>query len=861
MSPHAPERMLPLRVPLIDGEPLDSWLEAMARRNQVTVRTLTAALGWQVPGTRGALVAGIADATLRRIEHQADLPSGCLDDAVLDRHELLGTVRRGGSRYCPGCLAGRGGRWLLAWRLPWVFACTAHHVLLCDTCPACGKVPRAQAMTAGPNPPGTCTAPDRHGQGCGADLREAASCRLAPGDPLLAAQRWTGSLLTLPRPGQQSASAHVLADLGIVATWVLREAPASHFAGFGPGAPAAWQAWKQQSAARQTQPRHFPPASAVLTAALAATAMTMLDGDDADAIARIRALLPPHGDLRRARPVGMPGRHWARLSGPARGRFLRALDPRLGPAERIRYRSGTPMARIPDDPPGLLAARAKAIPQLLWPEWAIRLTPAEGLLPGPFRSAIAACLLMPGHPASGAGEAITTLHAYRSVFAINAVLRALADGHGDVLTAISCLADYLDACGSPIDYQRRRDLIPAETITADRWRELCYSAAAHPGEARRHRDAQRYLFQLLTGADLHDPRHRLAFTVASDRAHYQAFADTLSTSLRTALHDHATVLLDDLGITEPLAWAPPPDCCAHLGLPGPDPDDIDLDAVRRIVITRKLPLGDATAQLGTSTDHIRYALERIPRPAPQPGHNAPHLVHQRQQRARALLTREFFDREYLTAGKTLRQIEAETGLPRKFLAETARQHGITPASASSPAPIDPDWLREQYHDRHRSYAAISTDLGVHIATVIRAARRYGIPARPQGVHSRPEMLATLPPDIPSDIRRAVEGSLQGWHRLLRFQAAMAFPTIEAAAAHLGAHQSTLVHQFRRLERDIGTKLYHRSTPRQPMRPTARGAMLLGALTRPDIAILAISEEPARHATRRITLCPPRGPAS
>jgi DNA-binding transcriptional LysR family regulator len=30
---------------------------------------------------------------------------------------------------------------------------------------------------------------------------------------------------------------------------------------------------------------------------------------------------------------------------------------------------------------------------------------------------------------------------------------------------------------------------------------------------------------------------------------------------------------------------------------------------------------------------------------------------------------------------------------------------------------------------------------------------------------------------------------------------------EAAATFLGAHQSALVHQFRRLERDIGARLY------------------------------------------------------
>jgi hypothetical protein len=65
-------------------------------------------------------------------------------------------------------------------------------------------------------------------------------------------------------------------------------------------------------------------------------------------------------------------------------------------------------------------------------------------------------------PGRGTRTAITGLHAHRSALATGAMLRALAgSGHDTVLTAISCLADYLDTYGSPIDYQRRRDLIPS----------------------------------------------------------------------------------------------------------------------------------------------------------------------------------------------------------------------------------------------------------------------------------------------------------------------------------------------------------------------------------------------------------------
>ena len=809
-----PARTLPLRVPPVPGEAIDSWLEALARRSQVSVGTLAAALGWPFPASPGGLVAGIPGQLLRRIEHQAGLAAGRLDDAVLDRYQPLGPVRRRGSRYCPSCLAERDGRWLLTWRLGWVFACTTHDVLLCDTCPACGQIPRSRTGRAGLNPPGGCANTIVRASRCGADLREATAHRLAPGSPALAAQDWIATLTAAAgaRAGTDGATAqHALIDLGIVASWLLHQAPAAQFAGLGLQALAAWRAWRQQPPAAGRQPGRFPPASAALTAALAATAMTVLTGSDEQAIEQIRALLPPRAGPRRPRPAGLPAPRWRKLSQAARGRFLRALDPDLGPAGRIRYRTGTPQARIPDDPPGLLAARARAIPQLLWPDWAIRLMPARGFAAGPFRSTIAACLLLPGQPGRATGTAITALHAYRSALATGTVLRALADGgHDTVLTAISCLAGYLDTNGSPIDYQRRRDLIPAETITTSQWRDLCYGAAAHPGEARRHRDAQRYLFQLLTGADLHDPRHALAFTAGNDYSHYQAFAGTLPTGLRDALHGHATALLHDLGIGEPLTWAPPPGCCARLILPGPEPDDIDLDAASRLIITEKLPVAGAAARLGTTTGHVRLALEHLPRPARQWGRSAAPPTWQRQQHARAILTREFFEREYITAGKNLRQLEADTGIPRRFLTQVAREYGITMTGVRGPAPAGP------------------CPLPVPDLTGQRPGT--GSPAEPSAA-------------LPDDIRRAAGDSPAGWHRLRRFQIAMTSPTIAAAAAGLRICPSALSHQLRRLEGDIGAKLYQPATSRRPWRPTRRGAALLTALARPGIQALAAVHAP------------------
>ena len=55
-------------------------------------------------------------------------------------------ARASGSRYCPQCLVESGGRWQLAWRLGWSFACLKHACLLADVCPKCAGVPRVHTI-------------------------------------------------------------------------------------------------------------------------------------------------------------------------------------------------------------------------------------------------------------------------------------------------------------------------------------------------------------------------------------------------------------------------------------------------------------------------------------------------------------------------------------------------------------------------------------------------------------------------------------------------------------------------------------------------------------------------------------------
>jgi hypothetical protein len=721
--PPASLRTLPIRVPVAPGESLDSWLEASCRRLDVTTGVLLAALGLRTH-THGLpdYTVCLHPAEARRLADAAGVEAAQLHAMTLrayDGHVLrvdqpsrvVGRsawwARTRGSRYCPSCLSERDGRWLLRWRLSWVFACTDHGVLLHDSCPACGRIPRRTATSLGSlRPAGTC--PGTADRPCGVDLRTIDPLRLAGDDPLLATQRWINTLLSAVEAGTTAklaaTPAVVFGDLRAVGGWLLRHAVEEDFHHFGGHVHHAWQAWRARSASgRIWSSGMVPPAEAALIGATATRAAALLTGDDQDAVDQLGVLLGHGPNRRRVRPPGLAPQQWRQLSDPVKGRFLRALDPDLGTVDRIRYRSLTPQARTPTtggDPPAM--ARARHIPQQLWPGWTIRLLPTHGFYADRFRATIAACLLLPGHPNRNLSQITAHLHPYLRR-RIGTTLKALHDhGYQQVLTAVCQLADYLDHYGSPIDYYRRRAAIGPTTISEIDWQELCYQAGAHPGQARRLLDAQRYLYQLLSGADLNDPSHALGFRTAADRTTYLAFTASLPMPVRDALTDHAARHLQRLGIDEPLTWQPPPGCCQDLQLPGRDPDDIDLEAVHQLVVVDRLPLGAAARRLDTTIDHIRLTLERIPQTSHRWGANTPPMAWQRRQHAQGLLTRDFFEREYIAAGKHLRQIAAETGLPTRLVAHRARQAGITLTRGHHTTPINPDWLRRQYLDRKRS---------------------------------------------------------------------------------------------------------------------------------------------------------------
>lgn len=206
------DRSFPLRVAPIQGEALDSWLDAIAHRHHVPRRAVIERCAIAPISFYGAWIRlltpadidGIAQATGygRHVVDALALPRSGSGVGPLNGARTLPSSTwdwRTSSRWCPQCLTHTGGRWLLAWRLNWTFACPTHHCLLQDGCPNCAAPQRYR--------PPTCTIPeldqcaqptlDLLGQRrpCGADLT-----RVQPADhplslPMARTQRLINALL------------------------------------------------------------------------------------------------------------------------------------------------------------------------------------------------------------------------------------------------------------------------------------------------------------------------------------------------------------------------------------------------------------------------------------------------------------------------------------------------------------------------------------------------------------------------------------------------------------------------------------------------------------------------------------------
>jgi hypothetical protein len=249
MPLHAPSRQaaisirtLPMRVAPPAGEALDSWLEAVAHRYQVSFGDVLSAHGiarthrwpgwWlSLPGDdidRVAQAAGVDPEVVRSMTVERYRCDGLGGDKQRHRVDRALWVRRGNSRFCPDCLRETGGRWQVAWRLTWSFACTRHCCLLADRCPGCGSAQRRLAPHARdiPQPGNRCRGVAFQNSACTADLTRTDVLLLCGAHPVLDAQRAVDDLLDDRPPnlavyrGATPSRRRMLDDVKLLTQWI-----------------------------------------------------------------------------------------------------------------------------------------------------------------------------------------------------------------------------------------------------------------------------------------------------------------------------------------------------------------------------------------------------------------------------------------------------------------------------------------------------------------------------------------------------------------------------------------------------------------------------------------------------------------
>ncbi|MHA5052504.1 TniQ family protein [Streptomyces sp. SD15] len=823
---------IPLWVPPADGEALDSWIEAYARRLTVSGAEFVRFIGLPHADPR-FMVRRLSDTERHALASRTGLTPEALAAMTLDRCDgVMVTIdpddrtmgrppawRHYGSRsrFCPACLADRHGRWQLSWRLPWSFACTRHNLLLRDYCPACGHPPPVSTpMRATPSAPGLCLHATGTGRPirCGYPLVETPAPALPSDGMVIAAQvSVVRDILNASTDREALARSQELYALARRALRGIRHLPSAPSAaenilaecGGYPPSTALHDAGDEGNDAHHT----------AVGAALAIIATDHSHPDCDEIFSWLRSTdrpQKPRFDYA-TRKIAT----WLPAGPRVVTRMLADADSELTLLSRLRYGTATPSPAWKDLSDDDVRRRASKLPSMIWPSWAYRLLPStsDTQLAG-VRRAYASMILLTGANLSY-HQAASLLGNTSSRSNRNALHTALTSGGTDLLAALlPALARALDTHDVPIDYTRRRRLFTADTVAFDEdaYQAVCRRRGWRPRTPDRIKRLRWLLAQLLLGADP-GPASRTPTLQLALR--YELHPD-----LHALLHKQATMNLKAHGLDEPVLWEPPPGWFRDLRLPA-GPENIDRNRLAELAADGPAP-AELARQLNLDVAHLHLTLEALGVTAPKPARPRPSSTSSQQ-----------IPREGVLEPQRLRQLYLEQGLTQRRIAQLAGCNGSTVGQAISEAGIplrqrrparfleevvSRTWLETEYLGKGRSCPDIARELGVPKDSVMKLMNRWGIPHHPASQFTN--VFASLDTDL-SPAMQAVSRTKNCFQRLRLLLQLPGHRNLQAAADALDTKRNILDYQLKRVEEVAGFTVIERS---RPLAATDRGKVFL-----------------------------------
>lgn len=759
-------RTFPIRLAPMDGESLDSWLEAMGCRLGTAWGDVLQATGLPAgahSGTTSWLTqltqpqsAALSQATGQDRDTLAAMTLARYDGTALRIRPDTATLSRAFPwsrqrfcRFCPHCLNDTGGRWQLFWRLGWAFACPIHCCLLVDQCPVCGQRQRQRPTPTDLIPkPGFCAAPSNAAAGraparCAADLRLAEALAFPSDHPVLTYQRIIsdaieeGTTTFGPYHDDPVATAQALADIRAVAGRVLAYAGPDDLEHAIPAdLHAAYSRQLRHLTHQKTRSRSVrkpglaAPAQALTTAVGVSAALRILAAPTSEAIGdNMRWLVT--SARQRGLAVSATNIGWAKgTTEQLTAGQLCALEPLLKPTDQLRYRTGSPRPTRPTDDTAGIAQRAAKLPATLWPAWAVRMAPSN--LNHQHLAQALPCAVLLVNTKLTLTQATTQMSWPGGSRALSHVLQRL-QAHNDwkdVRQATIRLADYLDTRAGAIDYQRRRSLDYRSLLPLHRWQQIVGAAENPSAHDDRLAAARCYLYSMISA----NPATHAPWFIDTKQfaAAVADFPAQMTATVAQALQTEAQAFLRHNNIGEPVTWHPPTKLLHGLSLPGTDPRQVNTQQLHHL-LGKAQPLTVIARQLDTPVSALRYTLTVHPPPAP-PETAAPTLP-AALENLRGTLTAQRLTELYEQQHLSLRVIAARYGTSRQTVARLAHVYGIELRAPQRPRQHDEvnrDWLYTEYAVHGRTLPELAQELGMSTTNMARWARHHRIERRRRG---------------------------------------------------------------------------------------------------------------------------------